>query len=348
MMERTVTTENLEWLLVSVIDANDDVQARCELSVETVAMYRDLLSDGATFPPIDVFYDGEIYWLADGFHRIAATRDAGKDRIAAHIRQGTRREAALFSVTSNANRGKPFTAADKHRAVLRLLQDEEWGQWSDGVIARKCGVSQPFVSKLRRRLLESTQNGIESARRRTADGRLMDTMQIGVRRRDYVDANAPEAIQRRVDMGELSLVSAEAITRTLTHVSPLVRDLALLHDVRDEALIMEIERLYRDKSETFASIAASGYIQGSGEPIALRDANLANLRTVLDEAQREHIMEAVERKREAQVTLVSWQAAIVEATDEDRVTLAFATPLPQMQPGQQVKVTIVEEKHVPR
>lgn len=41
------------------------------------------------------------------------------------------------------------TNADKRRAVETLLRDDEWGKWSDNEIARRCGVSQPFVSKLR-------------------------------------------------------------------------------------------------------------------------------------------------------------------------------------------------------
>jgi hypothetical protein len=33
--------------------------------------------------------------------------------------------------------------------VELLLNDEEWGQWSDGKIAELCGVSDRFVAKLR-------------------------------------------------------------------------------------------------------------------------------------------------------------------------------------------------------
>ena len=41
------------------------------------------------------------------------------------------------------------TNEDKRRAVLRLLTDAEWGAWSDREIARRCALSQPFVSQLR-------------------------------------------------------------------------------------------------------------------------------------------------------------------------------------------------------
>jgi hypothetical protein len=34
-------------------------------------------------------------------------------------------------------------------AVLTLLNDEEWGKWSDNQIAQKCGVSHPFVGSIR-------------------------------------------------------------------------------------------------------------------------------------------------------------------------------------------------------
>lgn len=45
------------------------------------------------------------------------------------------------------------TFSSASRAVLTLLQDEEWGRWSDNQIAKKAGVSQPFVSALRGSLI---------------------------------------------------------------------------------------------------------------------------------------------------------------------------------------------------
>jgi hypothetical protein len=41
---------------------------------------------------------------------------------------------------------------DKQRVVLHLLEDAEWGQWSDREIARHCGVGHALVSRLRRSL----------------------------------------------------------------------------------------------------------------------------------------------------------------------------------------------------
>jgi len=39
--------------------------------------------------------------------------------------------------------------ADKRRAVMKLLNDDEWSQWSDREIARRCAVSHMTVNRLR-------------------------------------------------------------------------------------------------------------------------------------------------------------------------------------------------------
>lgn len=101
---------------------------------------------------LPVYYDGELYWLADGFYRVLAAEVAGIERIAADIGQGTRRDAVLHSVGANACHGLRRTNVDKQRAVETLLRDEEWGEWSDNAIAKACSVSHPFVGKIRARL----------------------------------------------------------------------------------------------------------------------------------------------------------------------------------------------------
>jgi DNA-binding transcriptional regulator YiaG len=68
------------------------------------------------------------------------------------VRQGTRRDAVLFSVGANADHGLRRTNADKRRAVEVLLRDEEWKQWNDHEIGRQCNVSHHTVAKVREEL----------------------------------------------------------------------------------------------------------------------------------------------------------------------------------------------------
>jgi hypothetical protein len=96
-----------------------------------------------------------------------------------NIYEGTQRDAILHAVGANANHGLRRTNADKIKAVLTLLKDSEWRQWSDTEIAKKCRVSQPFVSNKRKEL---TNNGYEwSSTRKCADGRIMETSNIGAK-----------------------------------------------------------------------------------------------------------------------------------------------------------------------
>jgi len=62
--------------------------------------------------------------------------------IACFVYQGTRREAVLYSVGANADHkpALPRSREDKRRAVMTLLQDPEWGKWSNCQIAKACRV----------------------------------------------------------------------------------------------------------------------------------------------------------------------------------------------------------------
>ena len=58
------------------------------------------------------------------------------------------------------------TNDDKRRAVTVLLTDDEWQKWLDNKIARQCGVSQPFVSAVRKEL---SSNGYKMPEDRLAE-----------------------------------------------------------------------------------------------------------------------------------------------------------------------------------
>lgn len=146
----------MKSLKLSAIKFDADTQMRDGLNGDTVADYRDAMKAGDEFPPLVVFFDGSEYWLGDGYHRWHAASEAGLSSFKCDIRQGSRRDAILWACGANGSHGLRRNNVDKHRAVKTLLLDAEWVTWSDHVIAEKCGVSHPFVGKLREQLVTVT------------------------------------------------------------------------------------------------------------------------------------------------------------------------------------------------
>jgi hypothetical protein len=158
----------MKSLPLGSIQFDADTQMRDGLNGDTVADYRDAMKGGAEFPPLVVFFDGSAYWLGDGYHRWHAAREADLASFACDVRQGSKRDAILHAVGANSGHGLRRTNADKHKAVKTLLTDAEWVTWSDHVIAEKCGVSHPFVGKLRESLVTVTSRPVK---RKGKDGR---------------------------------------------------------------------------------------------------------------------------------------------------------------------------------
>lgn len=181
---------------IAEIERDPEINCRSGGVNEKLAVeYSDALKAGAKFPAVIVFRDESgKRWLADGFHRARAHEIAGIDEIAVDERQGDRRAALLYAAGANAGHGARRTNADKRRAVAALLADLEWAAWSDQIIGERCGVSQPFVSSLRR----STQNGSESKARRGKDGKLRRAPKRKGKasRTDRAEREAGKAIER--------------------------------------------------------------------------------------------------------------------------------------------------------
>jgi DNA (cytosine-5)-methyltransferase 1 len=147
-----VEIEGRKMLLLSAIQLDPDTQSRVEINLTTVQEYQRDRAAGAEFPAVVVFHDENNYYLGDGWHRVFAENQAGSERILADIRQGNKRDAQLYSCAANANHGLRRTSADKQKSVLTLLKDDEWGQWSNREIARRCGVDEATVRKYRNEL----------------------------------------------------------------------------------------------------------------------------------------------------------------------------------------------------
>jgi hypothetical protein len=150
----------LELRLINILA---DTQMRVSIDHDTVDEYADALREGAEFPAVSVFTNGLMYWLADGFHRYYAAREAAVGTIIADVYQGTLRDAQMYAMGANANHGLRRTNADKRHAVEVALADEEWGKLPNTEIAKMCGVTESFVRKIKTELSEKVEKNSHNA-----------------------------------------------------------------------------------------------------------------------------------------------------------------------------------------
>lgn len=155
MLTTNVKKQLVRLPLDQIADA-EATQIRLKLNKDIIENYADSMIDGVEFPPIIVFYDGEFYWLADGFHRFAATAlvNGGFETgdILAEVRDGTLRDAIAYALSANSVHGLPRNNKDRRRAVGMALSDSEWQQWSNKAIAKLCNVSEFLVRQVREEL----------------------------------------------------------------------------------------------------------------------------------------------------------------------------------------------------
>lgn len=133
---------------LSKVRIDGELQPRAELNQDTIAEYAEAYKSGANLPPVTLFFDGSSYWLADGFHRYNAARDAGRTTIYEEIIPGTLRDAILYSLSANSKHGLRRSNADKKKAVKTLLDDPEWSMWPQAKIAETCGVTREYVNRV--------------------------------------------------------------------------------------------------------------------------------------------------------------------------------------------------------
>jgi len=75
-----------------------------------------------------------------------------KEYITATQHVGTLRDAILFALKANAQHGLRRTNEDKRKAVMILLQDDEWKCLSSEQIAEKAAVSKMTVTRIKKEL----------------------------------------------------------------------------------------------------------------------------------------------------------------------------------------------------
>ncbi len=115
-----------------------------------------LMKDGVKFPPLDVIYDGKVYWLWDGFHRYHAAGNAGFDKVKVKTENGDVRKAVWLSFSANREHGLPTDRSTKKHIILKILADEEWGEKTQVEIAKHVGTNQAWVSKIIKEQVKAT------------------------------------------------------------------------------------------------------------------------------------------------------------------------------------------------
>ena len=140
-------------LKIKQIKTDGGTQSRKKIDTKKVTEYAELMKEGITFRPIVVFFDGETYWLADGFHRVSAYKSNGELEVTAIVNEGGQREAFIYAIgANNDGRGLSMTMEENRNNIIILLTDDEWSKWSDERIAQVVHTSRKTVYRIRKKL----------------------------------------------------------------------------------------------------------------------------------------------------------------------------------------------------
>lgn len=140
-------------IALSLIAFDAGTQVRAAIHEPTVAKYAERMTEGDVFPPVDVFHDGNVYHLADGFHRLMAAQRIKLLDIPATVHPGTKVDALWFALGANRTNAHPMTDADKKHAIVLALQT--WPERSARELSKQIGCNQDYVSDVRRQVTDT-------------------------------------------------------------------------------------------------------------------------------------------------------------------------------------------------
>jgi hypothetical protein len=140
--------------ILKLVDIKLDggTQFRESINQDKVKEYKELMLDDVVFKPIDVVYDGEHYYLVDGFHRYFAIKAMSLKSIEVKVTEGTLQDAIRMARRANNAHGMPRSIETKRRVVISAINDPENEGVSAREIARECVVSHPFVLNIMKEL----------------------------------------------------------------------------------------------------------------------------------------------------------------------------------------------------
>jgi hypothetical protein len=141
---------------LAAIELDTSIQCRAAIDTAVVNEYAERMSEGDTFPPVEVFGTKTKCWIGDGWHRVLAAKQNGAEAIEARLTPGGRTDALKHALGANAMHGHRRSNADKRRSVEIALR--EFPKLSSRAIAKMCGVGHHLVEDARPQLGESTSS----------------------------------------------------------------------------------------------------------------------------------------------------------------------------------------------
>jgi hypothetical protein len=217
-----------EIVKISRIRQDFGTQVRAHVRQDVINDYAEMMSEGARFPPVDVFEHGKFLILADGFNRLAATIKNGHKEIEAVLHKGNPVDALVFAAGANSKHGLQRTREDKIKTVTMLLQEPAISDKSDRAVAEMANVGGHLVAMIRKQVEGGTE---EFEQQRTRIGRDGKKRQAKARQpgedaaRTRKDPDAPVQGAMMFDLRAFN-ASIGAVAR---HVDQLARDFGHVH-----------------------------------------------------------------------------------------------------------------------
>ena len=125
-----------------------------------VSAFSDLMRTGVVLPPIRVWQDGDIHWLSDGLHRLAAAEWALIGELLCEVHAGTFSDAQWDSFASIGTQVTRLSPAEMPNFLALVLQHPRAATLSDARVAKHLGVATSFVRYWRKRPMPLRAEGV--------------------------------------------------------------------------------------------------------------------------------------------------------------------------------------------
>ena len=260
-------------------------QPRERTDHDTVTEYSEAMGRGEVFPAVRVIYDGESYWLVDGFHRIEAAERCELPQFECEVLQGTQVDAQWMSFGVNSAHGLQRTRWDVQRAITAALQHPMSAGLSDRAIAEHIKCDHKTVGAQRKRS-EAIGEVPQRDTRTGSDGRVVNVSKI-------VPAIEPPAggWPERDEYGSFSTEAAEPIFENKGHAQ------AVIHVLEIAPLSYEPAKHRWIANAALVGVAGCGLskplIDGYGEGKKTREAAIASAAQEL----AEHILRCLQNDK---------------------------------------------------